>query len=766
MQPNSCVTDKFSIVVSTKSRPNAAKPWIALATMVIPLSSAASAQGSTTYDSPRKRGDFPRQLKPAIEKPKIPLTGSAPSASKRRGNLLPNPKAQLFHQTTALERPTKQTNESIQDRKGMNLPPRTTPKSTSKTRTKSAATVLYKTGNPPKQSPKLNSSKGSSRISESGSSKSSFRITPPASSNISTTASTLASSKLIMNSAAPKRTKASNGPNANRKTFHVRLSLGYLTGIKMEQLKTRKGGCNNQLVVGYAAMAKSKKQIALSQPLIPNFQEGSSSKPLKLFWSKSRSGRDPESTNRERKLQFSIQLEHEGAAPILDDDQSMASLPYYSPEVAKIIVGLKCGDEMLPIGVANIVLHGQDTCGAKAHLAVRPISEFSEFEAPKQRSSRFGLFGGNKKQTTHSFANDEYSYSIAANATLRVKLDVKSAFPGENKSNLWGEANDDDTFATGITTLNSLDRNFGPTTSSPVKTNAINAKSRASPATRLSHSEGIVDAPNDIAIGDPHRGIHRRTDSFSLDKSFLSEWIEVLPALNSTTILSSPSEGLEMARRLARNLVPGAPSRKFPIRYIAFKQRSDEQSLDSGLTQPSFLQSSCLPIHWCVDQERAQLFVDSNTSNEECLELSSLGDDLSDIADPDKSTEQRSVPEDLQTAGSRDGSANDGETRTGISLELSQGESRDDRFANSSVTPKIIGEPMRSMSDERVDDETCGDDTEGETIDHTIDQTIDHTIDTFTDLRSAQETLLRYANKVGVNMEDLLGGMEGRKKAK
>ena len=43
-------------------------------------------------------------------------------------------------------------------------------------------------------------------------------------------------------------------------------------------------------------------------------------------------------------------------------------------------------------------------------------------------------------------------------------------------------------------------------------------------------------------------------------------------------------------------------------------------------------------------------------------------------------------------------------------------------------------------------------------------ETVDITVDTYTDLKSAQATLLRYANKVGIEMDELLEGMENDEK--
>jgi hypothetical protein len=43
-------------------------------------------------------------------------------------------------------------------------------------------------------------------------------------------------------------------------------------------------------------------------------------------------------------------------------------------------------------------------------------------------------------------------------------------------------------------------------------------------------------------------------------------------------------------------------------------------------------------------------------------------------------------------------------------------------------------------------------------------ETLDVTVETYNDLKDAQETLMRYAMKVGVNMEDLLDEMEQSQK--
>jgi hypothetical protein len=211
-----------------------------------------------------------------------------------------------------------------------------------------------------------------------------------------------------------------------------------MSGIKVEQLAKRKKRDNhNLLVVGYAALAKSGKQIALSQPLLPNIG-GSKPKSLKLCWANPRSSGEAGSNSKaKRRLHFSLQLERESDRASTADDDSIGSETSYNPEVVKVVIGLKCGDEKFPLGIANLVVNGKQAFDQKIDLAVRPVNEASTLG----QKSRLGIFGVGKKQG-RSFSNHDHAYIIASNATLRVKVDIQEGNPGQSKAAIWGEGDD------------------------------------------------------------------------------------------------------------------------------------------------------------------------------------------------------------------------------------------------------------------------------------------------------------------------------------
>ena len=137
-------------------------------------------------------------------------------------------------------------------------------------------------------------------------------------------------------------------------TFYVRVSLGHLTGLKVARLtkkKKNKGKSNNALIVGYASLASTGKQIAHSQPFAPDLFDAFEQKTAKLIWTGSSSSAINE---KRRRLYFSLQLKKESIASIdRRDDDSVAS---FAPKVVKLEIGLKNGDVKLPKEVILISL--------------------------------------------------------------------------------------------------------------------------------------------------------------------------------------------------------------------------------------------------------------------------------------------------------------------------------------------------------------------------------------------------------------------------
>ena len=499
-----------------------------------------------------------------------------------------------------------------------------------------------------------------------------------------------------------KSSSASRVSNDGRKTFHVRLSVGYLTGIQIDQTKRKKSRNSNQIVTGYAELAKSKDQIVSSQPLVTDILGGLPSKPVKLFWGRPRTGQNSESAAKERKLYFSIRMEQcEHSSSLDDDDNSQSSQATYSPEVVKVVVGLKCGEERVPLGVANLVVNGANTIGQKVYLAVRPVSESSERKTPRR-----GIFGSNKKHTPSSFPNGQHCFSLASNSTLRVTVDVKQANTGEENGRAWSQSgDDDDSYATfGSTSLDARQAH-----------QVISRRNKHQKPQQLS----IEDRGDDDAA---QSGC--QIDAFSLDRSFMTDLVEAMPDFSATSI--------EMAKSFANQLLlQGSYPKTAPMKFIIYRKPEDGISMASGLTElesdsnahnpnKSIFPMAC----WGRQIARASSFED---------EL--LGDHHDFALDGDKGT---GMDEYIVERGSPE-------------LSVIKHRSHPAARSRSSGNLDVIS---RSSSD-LGDDATTDDET-------TEEGTAEFTLDTLTDLKEAQETLLRYANKVGVNMEDLLGESDQR----
>ena len=98
-------------------------------------------------------------------------------------------------------------------------------------------------------------------------------------------------------------------------------------------------------------------------------------------------------------LHFAMDLHrYERSESGCDDDASDVSMSSFVPDVVKIVVGLRCGEERFPLGIANLVIDGRTLNNHRVDLSVRPISDISEIIPTKTKAHRRGLFGYGKKQ--------------------------------------------------------------------------------------------------------------------------------------------------------------------------------------------------------------------------------------------------------------------------------------------------------------------------------------------------------------------------------
>mmetsp|Transcript_12498 Transcript_12498/g.35504 ORF Transcript_12498/g.35504 Transcript_12498/m.35504 type:complete len:501 (+) Transcript_12498:190-1692(+) len=240
-------------------------------------------------------------------------------------------------------------------------------------------------------------------------------------------------------------------PESNSKTFHVRISIGYMEGLKIERINKRtKQPTNNRITVGFVELASSGKYSALSHPLMTTFEEKVNT--TKVFWVNKRDGNAMSKSKSRRRLHFSLELKREDARDDNDDDLIGSHAPF-EPELVKLLVGLKCGDERIPLGIAKFYVNGNDTSEHIMNLDVLPVTS----PANGSKSKR-GLFG---KKQRNTFTDGDFTYTLEPSATLRLKADIKTGYPGQEGAQVW--RNDDSSYTTRWT----CDERPAPYTSSP-----------------------------------------------------------------------------------------------------------------------------------------------------------------------------------------------------------------------------------------------------------------------------------------------------------
>eukprot|EP00934_Nitzschia_sp_Nitz4_P003691 Nitzschia sp. Nitz4//scaffold178_size73299//57215//59215//NITZ4_005716-RA/size73299-processed-gene-0.16-mRNA-1//1//CDS//3329539173//3681//frame0 len=658
--------------------------------------SVASA-GSGTIDAPRKRRQFPKRL----DKRRLTIQTTTLKAEQNEESSKQNTMA-------SSKRPPQSPHSKVnKQRTSDSVPPKSSrppmSPSSNHARTQPSSGSSEKgepktsAGRPPivpgvPRSPSSSSvlsrarSRSKSLVSRAGSviSRSSSMMSGASSTRSSVSRASSRASSRAESMVSLEQSPTSN-PNTNRQTFYVRVCLGYLTGIKIEALKKKKNVSNN-LVVGYAALAKSGKRLVLSQPIGPGL-EGRDQKSMRLYWGNRKGANQPPSSHvSKRRLHFSLKLERE-VDQEHREEESLTSLMSYNPEVVKIVIGLKCGDEKFPLGIANLVINGNEVVDQKVDMSLRPINETSFEDIKQKQKIRLGLFGGSKKKDVITFKDHDQQYKLLGNATLRVRLDIKPGEPGENKAEVWGEGDD----ASYIT-------NFSQGTS-----------------------------------GSLSRGPAQANRSYHSDLEKEREQIRQMEIRNPHIISSDPMQNLQME---ASNL---------PLKYIVVRRHhgtsSDGRSCASSLTMPSptLCEALCMSLNIWGDTDPPEA---PYAPKNRLASSFSFDDDQRMQGKPGNSETSRS---------SGSGSGTDYTRSTNPSVSTDEEPSRDSHVADETRTERtqrdraVQGRKPAPRSFPKEEGSAAAD-------------TVDITVETYEDLKDAQATLLRYANKVGMKMDDLLDG--------
>lgn len=234
-------------------------------------------------------------------------------------------------------------------------------------------------------------------------------------------------SKLEPNTSSKKNSFVANA------SFHVRISIGCMTGLKIEKIgKRAKQLTNNQITEGFVELFNSGKYSALSQPLETEKEEKEET--TKISWGNQLEEEEFSKSKLGRTLHFSLSLDRENNELELRDDNdnnSICTMAEFMPKVVKLLVGLKCGDERIPLGIAKFVVNGREVFEEEMDLIVLPGSSLATGAKTKRR-----IFG--KKQRS-SFTNGELAFELTQNAKLRIKADVKMGYTGQDGAEIWGD---------------------------------------------------------------------------------------------------------------------------------------------------------------------------------------------------------------------------------------------------------------------------------------------------------------------------------------
>lgn len=277
---------------------------------------------------------------------------------------------------------------------------------------------------------------------------------------------------------APTTMSESNGP-MDGKLFHVRVTLGYLKAIRRtEKVKppSRHNKMDTSLVTAFASLCP---EVSSQHNFAPSLPLSVSSSVNNVVWPKqqntgAQNDQDGASNKSNRRLYFSTTLQPEDDDVDLrnvlscEDDLSTVTgtsawehhheeTESFSPKLIKIQLGVARGKDLLHLGVATLVVDGNDVSGKQMDLPVRSLLPGEDdassvannkSSSPKRRGLR-RLFGRKSKSAQNAFEADQYDYSLTSNALLRIRIDVISDSTPLARTSLsgpavWGDGAEDD----------------------------------------------------------------------------------------------------------------------------------------------------------------------------------------------------------------------------------------------------------------------------------------------------------------------------------
>ena len=278
--------------------------------------------------------------------------------------------------------------------------------------------------------------------------------------------------RLTSVSSSPSKAKTAAHPDDIRdgKLFHIRVTVGYLTSLRIADAENAAPNTSQEepLITAYVSFGLSdgdrgEYDCATSCPLTPGVPRQN------VKWPK---GDDVKTSK--RRLYFSVLLRSDDSAaapagsPTFDDDDSAAfrAPSEYAPEFLNLFIGLKCGDETIVLAAATLVMTGEQVTNQQIDLPVRRVTVVTGKKAHKhglakdskplwKRPGLKSLFGASARnddnasvQTAKSkgsyFARCNKVFSCDKNSVLQIKLDVMEGLYQTNGPALWGDLEDDE----------------------------------------------------------------------------------------------------------------------------------------------------------------------------------------------------------------------------------------------------------------------------------------------------------------------------------
>lgn len=368
------------------------------------------------------------------------------------------------------------------------------------------------------------------------------------------------------------RSESEAGTPNSGKLFHVRVTLGYLKAVeKSEKGKSSSPKADTSLVTAFASL--DPQAVSSEQHYAPSMPLSVTSSVTNIVWPRQKHVNDgtPKSA---RRLYFSTVLQRDEddvelrQALSREDDVSTVTgtsgwnhegTEPFAPQLVKIQLGVARGNELVPLGVATLVVDGTVVTGKQMDLPVRTLipgedGSTTKSSSPKRRGLK-RMFGKKSKSARNLFSGDGYEYRLTPNALLRVRVDVISdttpfARIGLSGPAVWGDGieDDNDSFAsiviTGMNGDEKPEEELSKARSQREETSTIYTVSEASEGIEVVDNPtgpSIISAPPQYEEPDVSDLLDMETHYSSVIVPVSSIEVETQNTISPTSLITTPA---------------------------------------------------------------------------------------------------------------------------------------------------------------------------------------------------------------------------------